>query len=136
MRGAVAFDEEGATLVNCANGVLWISEDDISLGSHREDLNFSVCLQATWDEAEAPEFFRVLMEALPETDDLALLQWFAGYLLFPDRKQHEVFLICHGPGGICLCSLAAESHNPVANRVVGRRRNPDQRTARSYLLVY
>jgi len=100
MRGAVAFDEDGATLVNCANGVLRISEDDILLGSHREDLNFSGCIQATWDEeAEAPEFFRVLMEALPETDDLALLQWFSGYLLFPDCKQHEVFLICHGPGG-------------------------------------
>ena len=100
LRGAVAFDEDGATLVNCKNGVLKVSDAEITLGKHREDLHFSGCVEATWDEtAEAPEFFRVLMEALPETDDLAVDAMVRGVSAVSRLQAARSFLICHGPAG-------------------------------------
>src|SRR6185436_6643819 len=82
-----------------------VTESEVKLMKHDAALLFTGCLAAGWDAgAEAPNFFRVAMEALPADADggyhaLALLQWFAGYLLFPDCKQHELFLICYGPSG-------------------------------------
>lgn len=133
LNGAVTFGEDGAVLVNVQNGVLRVTEKEVKLLKHDADLLFTGCLAASWEEeAEAPNFFRVAMEALPADgcvtcaasgelegekcpvcggtgahyQGLALLQWFAGYLLFPDCKQHELFLICYGPSGTGKSTIA------------------------------
>lgn len=112
LNGAVSFDEEGAVLINVNNGMLRVTETEVKLLKHDPDMLFTGCLKAAWDEeAEAPNFFRVAIEALPADGDgghhgLALLQWFSGYLLFPDCKQHELFLICYGPSGTGKSTIA------------------------------
>ena len=101
--GAIKFDEEGRVLINCRNGVLCVSKDGVKLIDHDEELLFTGYLNAEWagglwDRDDTPLFSRVLDEVLPEKEDQALQQWFAGYLLYPSCK-HEVFLISHGKGG-------------------------------------
>lgn len=105
LNGSVAFAADGAVLINVNNGVLRVTADAVKLQKHDPELLFTGCLAAGWEEeAKAESFFRVAKEALPADADggfhgLALLQWFGGYLLFPDCKQHELFLICYGPSG-------------------------------------
>lgn len=101
--GAVRFDKEGRVLINCRNGILRVTASETKLMSHDEELLFTGYLQAEWPGGEwersyTPLFHKTLDEVLPEVDDQALQQWFAGYLLFPSCC-HEVFLISHGKGG-------------------------------------
>jgi len=105
-RSAVAWDGS-AVLVNVANGVLRVTADSIGIEPHSKDLMFTGCLGAQWEEsAQAPLFAKVLSETLHDHRDIGLFQWFSGYCLFPDCKQHEVFLICYGPGGTGKSTLA------------------------------
>lgn len=105
-RSAVTWDGN-SVLVNVANGVLRVSADSISIEPHSKDLMFTGCLGAQWEEsASAPLFAKVLSETLHDHRDIGLFQWFSGYCLFPDCKQHEVFLICYGPGGTGKSTLA------------------------------
>jgi len=105
-RSAVAWDGN-SVLVNVANGVLRVTADSISIEPHSKDLMFTGCLGAQWEEsAQAPLFAKVLSETLHDHRDIGLFQWFSGYCLFPDCKQHEVFLICYGPGGTGKSTLA------------------------------
>ena len=105
-RSAVAWDGN-SVLVNVANGVLRVTADSISIEPHSKDLMFTGCLGAQWEESgSAPLFAKVLRETLHDHRDIGLFQWFSGYCLFPDCKQHEVFLICYGPGGTGKSTLA------------------------------
>ena len=66
LNGAVAFDGDSAVLVNVANGVLRVTENEVSLLKHDPSYHFTGCLRAAWDDqAESPHFFRVVVEALP-----------------------------------------------------------------------
>lgn len=105
-RSAVTWDGS-SVLVNVANGVLRVAADSISIEPHSKDLMFTGCLGAQWEEsASAPLFAKVLSETLHDHRDIGLFQWFSGYCLFPDCKQHEVFLICYGPSGTGKSTLA------------------------------
>ncbi len=102
MESAVRMDDEGRVLLNVANGVLRVTDSKVELLPHSPDYGFTGCMAASWDAALAgtPQLFgRVVQEALAGMDDMMLLQWFAGYTLFPSCKEHEVFLICYGPSG-------------------------------------
>ena len=101
--GAVRFDGSGQVLINCANGVLAVSEMRATLRKHDPELLFTATLDAEWEDKEwspamTPLFTKVIEEALPDPQDRALQQWFAGYLLYPSC-MHEVCLISYGKGG-------------------------------------
>jgi len=97
--GAIRFDGRGAVLINCYNGVLRVTIEDTKLTKHDPEQLFTGCIPASWPDGKKPELFqKVLAEVLPETQDQALLQWFAGYMFYPSCKN-EVFLISHGGGG-------------------------------------
>jgi putative DNA primase/helicase len=106
-RSAVAWDGD-SVLVNVNNGVLRVTSDSVTVEPHSKDLMFTGCFGANWNGADAatPLFTKTLSETLHDHKDIALFQWFAGYCLYPDCKQHEVFLICYGPGGTGKSTLA------------------------------
>jgi len=100
LAGAVKFDDKRRVLLNVANGVLQVSATEVVLLPHKEEYLFTGALEAAWEEgAKCPLFERVTLESLPAVEDRALLHWCSGYTLFPDSKQHEIFLICFGEAG-------------------------------------
>lgn len=107
-RGAICFDDNGSVLINIANGVLRVSSESIELLPHDPKYHFTACAPSIWHNSPQPleAFTRALSQILPDRKDKALLQWFAGYCLFPDCKQHEKYLICYGPGGTGKSTLA------------------------------
>jgi putative DNA primase/helicase len=89
----------GSILINCANGVLRVTADNVQLLPHFPDHLFTGQAAATFDlAAEAPTFERVLQEALPDPADLSLFQIFVGYTLYPSCS-FEAALVCYGDGG-------------------------------------
>lgn len=107
LKGAVMFDDEKRVLINVNNGVLRVSADEIKLLPHDPSYLFTGCLPANYNEGATSQVFNDSLDAiLHNAKDKALLQWFTGYCLFPDCKQHEVFLICYGPGGTGKSTLA------------------------------
>jgi len=117
-RSAVAWDGD-SILVNVNNGVLRVTADSVTLESHSKDLMFTGCLGSNWyGIVETPLFTNTLHQVLHDTQDIALLQWFAGYCLYPDCKQHEVFLICYGPGGTGKSTLADAIVNAFSDDVL------------------
>jgi putative DNA primase/helicase len=107
LRGAIIFDDDGRVLVNVNNGVLRVSPEGVELLPHDPSYLFTGCLPSNYhSSAESPIFEDALNATLHNVKDKSLLQWFAGYCLFPDCKQHEVFLICYGPGGTGKSTLA------------------------------
>ncbi len=108
LRGALHFDQEKrVVLINCENGVLRVDATGMKLLPHCEEYLFTGYLRAIWDEkAEASLFTKVLDDALPDAHDQALLQWFSGYLLYPNAEEHEVFLLCFGEGGTGKSTIA------------------------------
>jgi putative DNA primase/helicase len=107
-RGALCFDDNGSVLINIANGVLRVSSESIELLPHDPKYHFTACTPSIWHNSPQPleAFARALSQILPDRKDQALLQWFAGYCLFPDCKQHELYLICYGKGGTGKSTLA------------------------------
>ncbi len=104
--GAVKMDQ-GAVWINVNNGVLRVTSADVQLHPHNPDYLFTGCLPSSWvPNVESDTFQEALKNILHGPKDIALLQWFAGYCLYPDCKQHEVFLICYGPGGTGKSTLA------------------------------
>jgi len=103
LHGAIKFAPDGQTvLVNVENGILHVRADSVRLLKHDATEHFTGRLPAAWKEEYKPEmtplFKEVLEQVLPAAGDRALLQWFAGYLLYPSCK-HELFLVSYGPGG-------------------------------------
>jgi P4 family phage/plasmid primase-like protien len=98
--------DAGAILINCANGVLRIRRDSEQLLLHSPDYFFSGQVAAGFDaEAEAPTFGKVLADALPDPDDLALFRLFVGYTLYPGCP-FEAALVCYGDGGTGKSTIA------------------------------
>jgi|GEM_PF-1786648 len=97
--GAYRFSE-GAVLINVANGIIAISADGVvQLRPHDPGMYFTAKLAAAYDpDAPCTLFDQTLQQALPDPEDRALLQRFAGYILFPGCK-YEVALVCYGPSG-------------------------------------
>jgi putative DNA primase/helicase len=92
------FDGE-AVLINCANGVLRVTASGEWLLSHSPEYFFAGQVAAKFDsEAEAPIFGKVLQDALPDPADLALVQVFAGYMLYPSCC-FEAAAVWYGDGG-------------------------------------
>ncbi len=107
LRGAVMFDDDGRVLINVNNGVLRVSSEEIKMLPHDPSYLFTGCLPANYNpDLASPVFSEALDSILHGAQDKALLQWFTGYCLLPDCKQHEVFLICYGPGGTGKSTLA------------------------------
>lgn len=105
-RSAVVRDGD-SILVNVNNGVLRVTAERVALEPHAEALMFTGCLGANWRGlVETPLFTKILREALHDSEDIELFQWFAGYCLYPDCKQHEVCLVCYGPSGTGKSTLA------------------------------
>ncbi len=106
-RGGAMFDEDGSVLINVANGVLRVRKDGMELLPHSKDYHFLGCLAAKWDAEAQPHLFcEYLPQWLPESEDRRLLQWFAGYLFYPNCAQHEIFLLCYGEGGTGKSTMA------------------------------
>jgi P4 family phage/plasmid primase-like protien len=117
-RSAVAWDGD-SVLVNVNNGVLRVTAESVTVEPHSKDLMFTGCLGANWNGiVETPLFTKTLHEVLHDYKDIALFQWFAGYCLYPDSKQHEVFLICYGPGGTGKSTLADAIVNAFSDDVL------------------
>ena len=97
---------EGRVYLNVANGVLVVAEDaPVVMLPHSEEYHFTQKLEAAFvRDAPRTNFDRVLQEALPDPEDRLLLQRFAGYILWPGC-QHEVALVCYGPGGTSKSSV-------------------------------
>lgn len=106
--GAMRFGDNGAVLLNIANGVLRVSSESVELLPHNKDYLFTACMPSHWHDSPKPmdSFSAALSEILPDPKDRGLLQWFAGYCLFPDCKQHEQYLICYGKGGTGKSTIA------------------------------
>jgi P4 family phage/plasmid primase-like protien len=100
--GAMKFAPDGKTvLINVDNGILQVGEE-VKLLKHDATQHFTGRLTASWTgdwkKDTTPIFNEVLAQVLPDEGDRVLLQWFAGYLLYPSCK-HEIFLVSYGPGG-------------------------------------
>jgi putative DNA primase/helicase len=113
-------DDHSGVIVNVHNGVLHVTAEKIELLPHDKELMFTGCLGASWlpNSSEMPLFNKVLHETLHDISDVALFQWFSGYCLYPDCKQHEVFLICYGPGGTGKSTLADAIVNAFSDDVL------------------
>jgi P4 family phage/plasmid primase-like protien len=98
-RSFYRFDGD-AVLVNAVNGIVRVEPDyQVELLAHDPGHNFTRQLEAAYiPQAPRPNFERVLAEALPDGEDRALLQLFAGSLLYPSCK-YEAALVFYGPGG-------------------------------------
>jgi putative DNA primase/helicase len=93
------FDEHGEILINCANGVLRLSQHDVIMQPHQEGRLFTGHLAAAYRPGTRANIFkRVLVQTLPDAEDAQLFELFAGYLLFPDCR-FETALVCYGAGG-------------------------------------
>jgi P4 family phage/plasmid primase-like protien len=122
LRGALAFDDDGRVLVNVNNGVLRVAAEQVELLAHAPEYFFTGCLAANYHDDSQSALFEASLDAiLHDVKDKALLQWFAGYCLFPDCKQHEVFLICYGPGGTGKSTLAEAIVSAFDDDVLVRR---------------
>ncbi len=109
MRGAIKFEDDNreAILINVENGIVRVALSGVTLLKHNQDHNFTGYLRAAWcPESDAPLFQSVVNAALPDGTDQALLQWFSGYLLYPDAQQHELYLLCYGEGGTGKSTIA------------------------------
>ncbi len=120
LRSAVLKQEDGSVLVNVNNGILEVWPDQVTLRPHNPDYFFTGSLAADWSEHTGrPELFlRVAREAMSAGLDMALFQWFSGYLLYPDCKQNELFLICYGPGGTGKSTLADAVVSAISDKTL------------------
>lgn len=104
-------DPERAVLINLENGTLRVTRDKVELLKHDKKRLFTGFLPTKWVVgAKRDNFMRVLNEALPPEADgsnagIALMQWWAGYLLLPSCEK-ELFLICYGPSGTGKSTIA------------------------------
>ena len=99
LRGFHYMDEEGAVLINVANGVVKVTREKIDLLDHSPDYQFCRKMVAKYDpEAEAKVFRGVLSEALSDEKDRQLFQILTANLLMPDCR-YEVAVVCYGEAG-------------------------------------
>jgi len=97
---------EGLILINCANGVLEVTADGVSLRPHSPGDLFTRQLAASYhQEARAPLFEQIAGQNLPDQLDVRLFNCFCGYILLPDCR-HEASLICYGKTGTGKSTLA------------------------------
>jgi putative DNA primase/helicase len=90
------FEKDGEIFLNCAHSVLAVSPEKIRKLPHSEKYFFTKKLAAAYNpSASAPNFEKALQEALPDPADIESIQYFAGYILFPDFR-FELALICYG----------------------------------------
>jgi putative DNA primase/helicase len=97
--GAAKFDADRNVLIAVQNGTLRITPDSAELLPTNPADGFTSALPVPWDpEAEAPLFFRVLMETLPDPSDPELLLDVLATALIPDCR-FEAALVCQGEAG-------------------------------------
>ena len=108
-------------LVNAVNGIVRVEpEYQFQLLPHDPAHNFTRQLSAFYTPyAICPTFERVLAEALPDGEDRALLQLFAGSLLYPSCK-YEAALVCYGPGGTGKSTIAEPVVSLFGSELVAR----------------
>lgn len=114
-RGFYRFDNDGAVLINAGNGIVRVRPDSMELLPHNDAQMFTAKTAAQFDaNARADLFTRVLSEALPDGEDVALFQLCAGNLLMPDCR-HEVAPVSYGEGG----AMKSTTHDPLADALGG-----------------
>ena len=113
--------DDDAVLVNAKNGIVRVEPDyKVELLPHAPDRDFTRQLDAVYDlQTPCPNFERVLKEALPDGEDRALLQLFAGSLLYPSCK-FEAALVCYGPGGTGKSTIAESVVSILGTELVER----------------
>jgi putative DNA primase/helicase len=110
--------DSNSILINCANGVLRVDPGGVILLSHSAEHFFSGQLSASYnEEATAPNFERVLQEALSDSADIDLFRLYAGYTLFPDCR-YQCALICSGPSGTGKSTLTEAIENVLGPDLV------------------
>ena len=98
-RGAYAFDQAGAVLLNLSNGILRVTCKGIKLCPHDWKQGFTLTIPTAWDaQAECPAFTATLSAAMPDRDDRELFRLFAGSILEPSARL-EAGLAVFGPSG-------------------------------------
>lgn len=107
LRGFYCVDAaDGAVLLNCANGLLRVTHEDVQLVKHDPKWSFTAKTNTKFvADAECPQFQKVFEEMLPDEADRQLFQWFCGNVLYPSAR-FERALICYGPGGSGKSTLA------------------------------
>jgi putative DNA primase/helicase len=117
-RSFCCFGKTDEILVNCANGVLRVAPNEVTLLPHKPEYLFTGQLAGRYDpKAMATIFERVLQETLPDRDDLDLFRMFSGYLLYPDCR-FEAALVCYGPGGTGKSTLSQAIENVIGSDLV------------------
>jgi len=117
-RSFCCFDGPDVVLINCANGVLRVAPNEVTLLPHKPEYLFIGQLVGQYDpNVVAPIFERVLQEALPDPADLDLFRVFSGYALYPDCR-FEAALVCYGPGGTGKSTLAQAIENVIGSDLV------------------
>ena len=119
-KGFHTYDKDGAVLVNCANGVVRVSANDLELLPHAAHYQFTRQAVASFNrEATAPLFVRVLMQVLPDPEDWDLFKLFLGYTLLPDCR-YEAALCCYGEAGRGKSTVADPPANVLGPGLVSR----------------
>ena len=84
--------------VCCANGVLELYPDEITLHEHSPEFEFIGRLRTEYDpDAECPRFRQFLNESIPNETDKQKLQEFAGYTLLHWALPYHKALFLVGP---------------------------------------
>jgi phage/plasmid-associated DNA primase len=116
LRGFARFDETGAVLVCCANGVLRVTAQAAHLMPHSPIHCFTGQLAAAYDpEASCNLFTKISNKALPDEKDRGLWGAFCGYTLYPGCDL-EVALFCYGASGTSKTTLWAHGIGATLGR--------------------
>ncbi len=99
-RGFYCFDDNGAVLINAANGIVRVSQNyGPELLPHVDRHLFRHKLAAQFQPGATAELFnRILAESLPDELDRDLFQLCCGNFLLPDCR-FETALVCYGEAG-------------------------------------
>jgi len=102
----MGFNDEPSSVVNCANGEVWVGEDGtVELMPHRPESRLTYCLQIDYDlSATCPTYDKALLEIFSESGNPGDLvrHWneFMGYAIQPRRDIPSYWiLIGHGSNG-------------------------------------
>jgi putative DNA primase/helicase len=120
-RGVYRFDDEGAILVNAANGIVRVTPgSEPQLMPPEPGQMFTQQTAANFlPDAKAGLFVRVLGEALPDPLDRELFQLCCGNFLWPDCR-FEVALVCYGEAGRGKSTVAESIAAALGMDLVGR----------------
>ena len=91
---------DNCVLVNCRNGVVKVTPDNIELMKHDLSYMFTSQVAAAYNpDACCEEFAGLVGKGLEDEKDQLVLLFFGAYALMPDCNL-QLGLVCYGPGAI------------------------------------